>query len=287
MWAIELHKVSYTHNASTPFETKALVDISLKIAQGQTVGIIGPTGSGKSTLIQHFNGLLAPQQGTVKVLGLDAADKKIRKQLWRKVGLVFQYPEQQLFEESVYKDIAFGPKNLGLPDSEIEKRVYESIDIVGIDKGLLDMPPLTLSGGMRRRVAIAGVMSMQPQILVLDEPTAGMDPQFKRQFLHTLKKLTAQRNITIIIVTHSMEEAAEITEQLIVLNKGKIEMQGSPREVFKQADRLIEMGLTVPFEVNVMLKLQQRGLDVPNDVLGIDEAVNEILKVKGCLKTGG
>ncbi|MBM7853857.1 energy-coupling factor transport system ATP-binding protein [Desulfohalotomaculum tongense] len=287
MWAIEVENLCYTHSRGTPFEKAALQNVSVKIARGQTAAIIGPTGSGKSTLVQHFNGILAPQKGTVKILGRNAADKAVRTGLWRQVGLVFQYPEQQLFEETVYDDIAFAPKNLGLSKEEIKNRVYRALNDTGLPENILTRSPLSLSGGLKRRVAIAGVLALQPEILVLDEPTAGMDPVSKKQFLNTLKKLQQRNDITIIMVTHSMEDAARLADWVLVLDDGRAVLEGTTREVFKQAHKIISIGLDVPVEVKTMLKLRQRGIPVRSDVLGLDEAVKEIVKVKEQLKKPG
>lgn len=279
MWAVEINNLGYIHNLGSPFESRALEDVTVKIKTGTFVGIIGHTGSGKSTLIQHINGLLAPQTGTVKVLGQDLANKKVRSQLWRRVGLVFQYPEQQLFEETVYNDIAFGPKNLGNSEELIKKNVYNALKSVGLPEDILSRPPLSLSGGIKRRVAIAGVLSMEPEILVLDEPTAGMEPRAKKVFLRDIKRLQQKKNLNVILVTHSMEDVARISDQIMVMNNGRVEMVDTPREVFKQAEKLADIGLSVPFEVKLMLKLKQRGFPVPSNVIGLDEAVQEIKRV--------
>ncbi|MCD5406118.1 MAG: energy-coupling factor transporter ATPase [Desulfotomaculum sp.] len=280
MWAVEVNNLYFTHATGTPFEQPALIDISFKIAVGQTVGIIGPTGSGKSTLIQHFNGLVSAKKGTLKITGRDIAEKKERKQLWSLVGMVFQYPDHQLFAETVYEDIAFGPKNLGLDEQQIKNRVIEALQCLALPESVLELSPLTLSGGMKRRVAIAGVLAMRPQILVLDEPTAGMEPVVKKQFLQNIKRIQNNYQMTVILVTHEMDDVYRIADQLIVLNQGKLMLAGTPQAVFEQAQAIIDAGLALPLEVQIMLKLKQRKLPVRSDVIGLDEAVAEIVKVK-------
>ncbi|MBO8136854.1 MAG: energy-coupling factor transporter ATPase [Desulfotomaculum sp.] len=288
MWAVEVKSLSYIHSMGTPFAKQALKDVSLNIAQGQIVGIIGPTGSGKSTLVQHFNGLLAPQKGSVNVLGRSTADKAVRMNLWKEVGLVFQYPEQQLFEETVYDDIAFGPKNLGLNEIEVKKRVIKALDDIGLPEEILSRSPQSLSGGMKRRVAIAGILAMQPKILVLDEPTAGLDPAAKSRFLNLIRKLQQSTGITVILVTHSIDDAAELAHWLVVMDRGRIALQGKPKDIFKQPERLIQIGLNVPVEIEVTRKLFEMGIPVRTDVLGLNEAVEEIARIRDRRKkTGG
>ncbi|MTI80767.1 MAG: energy-coupling factor transporter ATPase [Firmicutes bacterium] len=278
MWAVEVENLFYTHAPGTPYEHTALKGVSLKVGRGRIAAIIGPTGSGKSTLIQHFNGLLAPQRGSVKIFGKSASDKAVRKSLWKSVGLVFQYPEKQLFEETVYDDIAFGPKNLGLNKQQIQGRVIKALDFTNLSQEILTRSPHVLSGGMKRRTAIAGILAMKPEILVLDEPTAGMDPDTKKSFLANIKKLQQSNTITIIMVTHSMEDAALIADELLVINKGEIILNGTPREIFTQAEQLTNIGLDVPVEVALMIKLQRRGIPVSTSVLGVNEAVAEICR---------
>ena len=278
MWAIELANVSYTHNAGTPFEQPALTDISLKIPAGSFSSIIGATGSGKSTLIQHFNGILAPAQGSIKVLGSSITTKKARAGLWREVGLVFQYPEQQLFEETVFDEIAFGLKNLGLNEQEIKNRINDVLSQIALPQEILTRSPFALSGGLKRRVAIAAVLAMQPKILVLDEPTAGLEPSFKNKLFAEIKEVQRRQNLTVVLVTHSMEDAARLSDLVIVLNRGKLYAQGTPQQVFSSPQKLNQIGLSVPLEVSVLLQLKKRGLPVKTDVLGLDEAAGEIAK---------
>jgi energy-coupling factor transport system ATP-binding protein len=278
MWALETEKLSYTHSKNTPFAKQALSEITFKIPSGQFAAIIGATGSGKTTLVQHFNGLIPPQQGTLRVLGIDCSNKKQRLKLWRQVGLVFQYPEQQIFEDTVYNEMSFGLKNLELSPKDIDKRVHESLEYVGLSPTVLQESPLGLSGGLKRRIAIASVLAMQPKILILDEPTAGLEPMAKRAFLNTIKELQAEEKLTVIMITHSMEEAATFADQLVVLNKGKIALEGSPEVIYSRADELTTIGLTVPVEVQVLLRLKERGIPVRTNVLTPEKAVQEIIR---------
>ncbi|MBO7208534.1 MAG: energy-coupling factor transporter ATPase [Clostridia bacterium] len=245
--AIEVDNMSHDYSVGGPYEKKALQDITMYIPKGKIIGIIGHTGSGKSTLVQHFNGLLKPSKGTVKVDGTDIADKKTSmKEIRSKVGVVFQYPEHQLFEETVKEDIAFGPKNLGLPKEEIERRVIEAAESVGISEKKYEKSPFDLSGGQKRRVAIAGVLAMEPDVLILDEPTAGLDPKGRRDILALIKKMHKEKGITIIIVSHGMEDIANTVDLLYVLNEGKIAMHGTPMEVYSRYDELEKIGLSAP-----------------------------------------
>ena len=245
--AIEVDNMSHDYSVGGPYEKKALQDITMYIPKGKIIGIIGHTGSGKSTLVQHFNGLLKPSKGTVKVDGTDITDKKTSmKEIRSKVGVVFQYPEHQLFEETVKEDIAFGPKNLGLPKEEIERRVIEAAESVGISEKKYEKSPFDLSGGQKRRVAIAGVLAMEPDVLILDEPTAGLDPKGRRDILALIKKMHKEKGITIIIVSHGMEDIANTVDLLYVLNEGKIAMHGTPMEVYSRYDELEKIGLSAP-----------------------------------------
>ncbi len=264
-----------------PFEYKALDGISVEIHDGEFVGLIGHTGSGKSTLIQHLNGLLKPTSGTIEVNGIKIEHKsKQLKELRQKVGLVFQYPEHQLFEDTVYLDIAFGPKNLGCSPSEIELRVKEAMELVGLDyESIKDRSPFELSGGQRRRVAIAGVLAMKPEILVLDEPTAGLDPRGRDEILGRIAELHRKYNLTTILVSHSMEDIAKLVDRIIVMNKGKIALDGTPEEVFRHAQQLSEMGLAVPNIAHLIKKLREAGLDVPDNIFTVERAKEEILRV--------
>jgi energy-coupling factor transport system ATP-binding protein len=261
----------------TPFETRAIDDISFTIADGEFLGIIGHTGSGKSTLITHLNALIKPSEGTVVVNGVDLAAKdtdlaKIR----REIGLVFQYPEYQLFEETVAKDIAFGPKNLGIGEAEIEERVAEAIRQVGLAGDIAERSPFELSGGQKRRVAIAGVLAMRPSVLVLDEPAAGLDPAGRREMLDLIKSIHASGR-TVVMVSHSMDDVGRLCDRLIVLNKGKVAFEGAPAEVFQHPDELDEMGLGVPGSVRLAIRLRARGFDIPADVTSVEALAEAIL----------
>jgi len=261
----------------SPFERKALDNVSLVINQGEFVGIIGHTGSGKSTLVQHFNGILKPTSGRVIVDGIDTSNKGL-KELRKKVGIVFQYPEQQLFEETVYKDIAFGLKQLNQKEDEIDKKIRKVIKIVGLNEDVLEKSPFELSGGQKRRVAIAGILVMEPSILVLDEPAAGLDPKGRNEIFGFLQKLYNQTKITIIIVSHNMEEVAKIVNRVIVINKGKIAMDGSPREIFSNVSELENIGLSAPQITYLMKKLKKKIPDLRDDIFTVEEAKKEILR---------
>lgn len=277
---VEINNLNFTYNPHTPFEKKALDNININIDKGDFIGLIGHTGSGKSTLVQHLNGLMKPTTGKIIVDGIDITEKKADlKSIRQKVGLVFQYPEHQLFEETIYKDIAFGPKNLGLKDDELEKRVKESMELVGLDyETLKDRSPFELSGGQKRRVAIAGVIAMKPKILILDEPTAGLDPSGRDEILDEIKKLYLREGITIILVSHSMEDVAKITNRILVMHKGKMIIDDNTREVFKRAVELEEIGLGIPQITSFMRKFKSKGFDVRDDVLTVEEAKEEILR---------
>ena len=276
---IQLKNVSYVYNPGTPFEKSALEDISLDIAEGDFIGLIGHTGSGKSTLVQHLNGLIKPTSGEIIVDGQSLSDKETKmKKIRQKVGLVFQYPEHQLFEETIYKDIAFGPKNLGLSEEEIDSRVRRAMELVGLDfEELKERSPFELSGGQKRRVAIAGVIAMKPKVLILDEPTAGLDPQGRDDILDEIRKLYEKENITIILVSHSMEDIARLVNRTIVMHKGRIAMDGTTREVFSRSEELEKMGLGIPQITKFMKRFKEKGHIIREDVLTIEEAKDAIL----------
>ena len=279
--AIKLEHLDYVYGSGTAFEKRALKDVDLEIPDGQFVGIIGHTGSGKSTLMQQLNGLLKPASGNVFLDGKDIwSDKTLTRQARFRVGLVFQYPEYQLFEETVYKDIAFGPKNMGLPAEEIDRRVRESAGFVGLTDEQLNASPFDLSGGQKRRVAIAGVIAMEPEILILDEPTAGLDPVGRSEILGNIEAYRKAKNATVMMVSHSMEDVARLTDRLLVLCGSRLAMDGTPEQVFSRASELIEMGLNIPQVTQVFLRLREMGLDVPN-VYTIEQAVSALKRVHG------
>ncbi len=277
--SIIIDHVSYIYEKGTPLELRALDDINLVIPDGQFVGIIGHTGSGKSTLIQHMNRLMKATEGSVYFNGADIGDRDYNlKELRSKVGLVFQYPEHQLFEIDVFSDVCFGPKNLGLSDKEVKLRAYEALKQVGIEDEYFYQSPFDLSGGQKRRVAIAGVLAMKPEVLILDEPTAGLDPKGRDEILNLIKKLQTEMGITIILVSHSMEDVAEYVDRIIVMNQGKVMYDDSPREVFSHYKELEEVGLAAPQVTYVMHKLQEKGIPVSEDCITITEAVEEIAR---------
>ncbi len=269
--------VTYTYMKGSPFEKDALKNVSLEIKDGEFLAIIGHTGSGKSTLVQHFNGLIKPSSGKVCINGIDTRGKEL-KELRRHVGMVFQYPEHQLFEETVYKDIAFGLEKQGFTESEIEMRVREAVSIVGIESSILDKSPFELSGGQKRRVAIAGVVAMKPSILILDEPTAGLDPQGRDEVFQFISRMHRQLNITIILVSHSMEDVARLAQRIIVMSDGKIQMQGSAGEIFKDAVELEKIGLSAPQITHLMKKLKTVVPYLNDNIFTVQEAKREILK---------
>jgi len=277
---IKLEHVSHIYKANTPYETKALDDVNLEIKSGEFVGLIGHTGSGKSTLVQHLNGLLFPTQGRVLI-----GDEEIKqnggnlKKIRQKVGLVFQYPEHQLFEETIYQDIAFGPRNLGLSEKEIEARVKEAMEAVNLDyKSLKDRSPFAISGGQMRRVAIAGVLAMQPEVLILDEPTAGLDPQGREDILEEIAALHHNLKITVILVSHSMEDIARYTNRVVVMSGGKIAMNGTAQEIFTRVEELEKLGLGIPMVSRLMHRLKNLGIPVPIDIFTVEDAKEAILK---------
>lgn len=277
---LEVKNLTYIYSAGTPFEHKALDDISFSVERGEFIGIIGHTGSGKSTLMQQLNGLLKPTSGTVLLDGQDIwSDKKLTRQARFRVGLVFQYPEYQLFEETVYKDIAFGPKNMGLSLEEVDRRVREAAGFVGLTEQQLEVSPFDLSGGQKRRVAIAGVIAMEPEVLILDEPTAGLDPVGRSEILGNIQSYRKAKNATIMMVSHSMEDVARLTDRLLVMNGSKLAMDAPPAQVFTHAEELTQMGLNIPQVTQVFLELKKLGLDVKN-VYTIDQAAAEIRRLK-------
>ncbi len=258
---VEMSNLNHVYMLGTPFETAALKDVNLTIGEGEFLGLIGHTGSGKSTLIQHINGLLKPTSGKIIVKGMDLTEKGTdMRKIREKVGLIFQYPEHQLFEETVFKDVAFGPKNLGLPEDKIEKRVEEALLTVGIDyETTKDRSPFELSGGQMRRVAIAGVLAMHPEILILDEPTAGLDPGGRKEILGQIQGLRKKYRLTIILVSHSMEDIAKLADRIAVMHKGRILFAGTPNEIYTKVDLLREIGLDIPKITELMIKLNNNG----------------------------
>lgn len=271
--SIVIEHLNYVYMQGGPYETKALNDVSLTINDGEFIGLIGHTGSGKSTLVQHLNGLIMPSSGRVLVDGLDLADKNTdRRAIRRRVGLVFQYPENQLFEETVAKDIAFGPKNLGLDEAEIDRRVRTAMRRVALDYDkFAERSVFELSGGQMRRVAIAGVLAMEPQTLVLDEPCAGLDPRGREEILGLISDLHRESGTTIVMVSHSMDDVAALAERVIVMNHGSVVMDGTPREVFAKGEELRAIGLDVPQAVELAQKLREKGFDIPEGIYRMDE----------------
>ncbi len=275
---IEVKNVSHIYSPQTPFERVALHQVSFSVAQGEYLGIIGHTGSGKSTLIQHLNGLLKPSAGQVLFQGRDIwSDPKFTRETRFQVGLVFQYPEYQLFEETVFLDIAFGPKNMGLPPEEVERRVRQSAGFVGLGEDVLEKSPFELSGGQKRRVAIAGVIAMEPSVLILDEPTAGLDPVGVAGILENIASYQKAHNATVILVSHSMEDVARIAQRLLVIRGGEIPLQGTPKEVFAQGETLEAMGLGVPQMTRIFHRLQSLGLEIDPSIFTVAQAKEEIL----------
>lgn len=276
--ALLLNHVEHVYGKGTAFEKVALYDINLQINEGEFIGLIGHTGSGKSTLIQHLNGLLKPTDGGVYYNGEDINEKGFsKKKLRSKVGIVFQYPEQQLFETTVLEDVKFGPKNLGLDNLEIDMRSYEALKQVGIGEDLLDVSPFELSGGQKRRVAIAGVLAMQPEILILDEPTAGLDPQGKDDILDLIEKLHQERKITVIVVSHSMEDMGKYAERLIVMDSGCVAYDGTPEEVFSHYKELEKIGILAPQVTYVVEGLAKKGIRLPHNAINVKQAADAIL----------
>ncbi len=281
--SIKINNLTYIYDKNTPYELKALDNINLEIFDGEIVGLIGHTGSGKSTLIQHLNGLLKPTEGSIDIDGIVIDNtKKDLKKLRSKVGLVFQYPEYQLFEETIRKDVAFGPKNLGVPEKDIEERVKKALGHVGLDIDEIgDKAPFNISGGQKRKVAIAGVLAMHPDILILDEPTAGLDPRSRDELLNYIKLLHNKYHITIIFVTHSMEEAARLSSRIIVMEKGRVLYDDVPKEVFKHGDDLKKIGLDVPEISKLIIRLNKKGFNIDPMLVNIDRVRDSIVSELG------
>ena len=277
MPSISIRNVSYIYNEGLPFEKRALDDVSLDIGEGEFIALVGHTGSGKSTLVQHLNGLMEPTEGEILYDGVDYRKKGNIAPLRQKVGLVFQYPEYQLFEETIAKDIAYGPKNLGLSDEEVEERVRRAMGKVGLDydeKG--EQSPFALSGGQKRRVAIAGILAMEPEVLVLDEPTAGLDPRGSREILEEIRGIFESTGTTIVLVSHSMEEVARLASRVIVMDRGRVHMDGTPREIFAREKELRAIGLGVPQVRRTMTDLVAKGFDIKEDCITVDEAFDAL-----------
>ncbi len=284
--------LNYLYSVGTPYETSAIKNISFSVNEGEILGVIGHTGSGKSTLIQHLNGLLEPHSGRVILNGNDIWDKNNRKQIRQvrfAVGLCFQYPEYQIFEETIFKEIAYGPGQMGLDDEEITRRVYEAMDIVGIDRKMCDKEPFFISGGQKRRVAIASIIAMNPQILILDEPCAGLDPKGREKILQLIKDYQKKQGNTVIFVSHSMEDIAKIADRVLVMNKGECAMLGTVEQVFSRGAELKKIGLNVPEVTDVFLKLHDMGIDCRTDIYTLEQArqeYNRLLNLKGVHSDG-
>lgn len=286
--SIEISGLNYVYMEGSPFEKHALKDVNLSIADGEFVGIIGHTGSGKSTLIQHLNGLLKPNSGTITICGDEITAKGAdMKKLRQKVGLVFQYPEHQLFEETVYKDISYGPKNMNLPQNEIDERVKEAMHHVGLSEKYMNRSPFELSGGQKRRVAIAGVLAMRPDILILDEPAAGLDPAGREEILTQIRALYLERKMTVLFVSHSMEDVARIAGRIIVMNEGTVALDGKPADIFSQADTLRSIGLDVPQITELISELRRRGIRFDSSIYTIEKAKATIQVMLAGKNAGG
>ncbi len=286
--SIILDHVSHTYEAGSALSQNALRDVSLVIKDREFIGLIGHTGSGKSTLIQHLNGLLKPTEGNVYYDGADIQDSDYdRKRLRSKVGLVFQYPEHQLFEDTVFKDVCFGPKNLGLSRKETELRAYKALELVGLKKEYYFQSPFDLSGGEKRRAAIAGVLAMQPEVFILDEPTAGLDPKGRREILNLIRDLHGETGMTVILVSHSMEDVADYVDRIIAMDHGRVVMDGTPKEVFSHKEELLSIGLNVPKVTEIVGKLYEAGYPVDPSVTTIPEAARTILEACGKKQTFG
>lgn len=282
MATLEVENITYTYAVGSPFQKDAIRQVSLRTVEGELLGIIGHTGSGKSTLVQHLNGLLRPTEGRVLLDGQDIWEnpRQIRQVRFR-VGMVFQYPEHQLFEDTVYKDIAFGPRNMGLSDEEIDKRVRQAAAYVGLDEALLEKSPFDLSGGEKRRAAIAGVMAMEPEILILDEPTAGLDPVGRERILALIKDYQKSRGTTVLLVSHSMEDIARVADRVLVMDHGQVAMLDTVEAVFSRAAELQERGLSVPAVTQIMQLLQEEGVAVDTAVFTVEQAVERLLPLLG------
>ncbi|MDU2489700.1 MAG: energy-coupling factor transporter ATPase [Clostridium celatum] len=279
--SIKIENLTHVYMPKTPFEKKALDNVNLVIEDGEFLALIGHTGSGKSTLIQHLNGLLEPTSGRILVDDIDLTNKETKlTDIRKKIGLVFQYPEYQLFEETIEKDIAFGPNNLGLSKEVVSERVKKSMEMVGLDyETYKDVSPFDLSGGQKRRVAIAGVIAMEPKVLILDEPTAGLDPKGRDDILEQIKILHEKYKMTIVLVSHSMEDVGKLAEKIIVMNKGKVALMGKPSEIFKEVEVLEEIGLAVPQVTYLMRALKEKGFNVSDEVFTVEEGSKELLRV--------
>lgn len=271
--SIKIKNLTHIYNEGTAMAKTAIADINFEINDGEFIGLIGHTGSGKSTLIQHLNALIKPSKGEILLNGVDInAEKSKLKSIRQRVGLVFQYPEHQLFEMTVYKDVCYGPTNLGLSEAEIDQRAKNALETVGIGEEIYEKSPFELSGGQKRRVAIAGILAMQPEVLILDEPTAGLDPKGRDEILNAIKEMHNRLGIIVILVSHSMEDVARLVDRIVVMHQGKIAAMGTPKEVFGQAKMLESIGLAAPQVSYVMMGLKEKGFDVPQDVYTIDEA---------------
>ncbi len=282
MAVLVCEKLNYLYSVGTPFETSAIKDINFSAEIGEIIGIIGHTGSGKSTLIQHFNGLLEPHSGSVYLNGNDIWSKENRKNIRQvrfSVGLCFQYPEYQIFEETVFKEIAFGPKQMGLSEEEIKKRVYESMEFVGISRALEAKSPFDLSGGQKRRVAIASIIAMEPQVLILDEPCAGLDPKGREVILNMIKEYQNKTGNTVLFVSHSMEDVAKLCSKVLVLNKGEVAMCDTVPKVYSRAQELRDMGLNVPQITDIFLKLKQSGINCSTEIFTVEQGVSELKRL--------
>jgi energy-coupling factor transport system ATP-binding protein len=279
--SIKIENLTYIYMPKTPFEKKAIDDVSIEIKQGEFVALIGHTGSGKSTLIQHINGLLKPTSGKILIDDIDITKKNVKlTNIRKKVGLVFQYPEYQLFEETIEKDISFGPQNLGLNNDEINRRVQRAMKTVGMNyEEYKDKSPFEISGGQKRRVAIAGVVAMEPNILILDEPTAGLDPKGRDDILSKIVELYEENDMTIILVSHSMEDVAKVANRVIVMDSGKCILDGTPKEIFKEIELLESVGLAVPQVTYLIRELRNKGFDIPEDIFTLERAKEELLRL--------
>lgn len=279
--SIKIENITHTYMKGSPFEKKALDDVTIEIQDGEFIALIGHTGSGKSTLIQHINGLLKPDSGKIIIGNTDITQKGVKlSEIRKNVGLVFQYPEYQLFEETIEKDIAFGPKNLGLSEDEINSRVKRAMNMVGLDfEEYRNKSPFDLSGGQKRRVAIAGVVAMEPKVLILDEPTAGLDPKGRDDILTQIRKLHDEYEMTIILVSHSMEDVAKVASRILVMHNGKCILDGEPSKVFKNIETLEEVGLAVPQVTYLVRELIKKGFSISEDIFTVEQARNEVLKL--------
>lgn len=279
--SIKIENLTHIYMPKSPFEKKALDNVNLVIEDGEFLALIGHTGSGKSTLIQHLNGLLEPSYGRILVDDVDITNKEVKlSDIRKKIGLVFQYPEYQLFEETIEKDIAFGPNNLGLSQEEVHNRVKKAMEMVGLDYDKYkDISPFDLSGGQKRRVAIAGVIAMEPKVLILDEPTAGLDPKGRDDILEQIKILHEKYKMTIVLVSHSMEDVGKLAQRIVVMNKGKIELLGKPADIFKEVETLEQIGLAVPQVTYLMRALKERGFDVSDEIFTVEQGSKELLRV--------